>query len=111
MAPPSRLWNPTSTGGLLESAFCGAAVVVGPPAPAVVVAPPAVVVAPAGVVTVDATVVALPLLLLLSLPHAATAINAPAAMTAETHRAVRMLSPFEAAPLRFPAILAARSAP
>ena len=74
MAPPSRLWNPTSTGDLLSSAFCGAPVVaVPPPVPAV---PPEAVVADAAVVAEPAVVAApvpavVPSELLSSLPHAA----------------------------------------
>jgi len=75
---------------LLESAFCGAAVVadaalavvVAPPEAAVVAAPPAVVAAPPAVVAApEAAVVAAVPLPLLSPPHAATSKSADAQAT------------------------------
>src|SRR5207253_9678022 len=83
-------------GGLLVSALAVVAVAVGAAPPVAVVAAPADVEAPAAVVA--ATVVAFPLLLLLSLPQAATAIIAPEATIADNQRDARMTPPSERLP-------------
>src|SRR3954471_3204668 len=103
-APPSRLWNPTRTGGLLGSAFCGAAVVGDPPPPAAVVvdSPAELAWLADAVVAVLAAVVDAALLPLLSPPQAATPMSAPAARTADSNRVVLIPLPLAAAPRRLP---------
>src|SRR5204862_118168 len=68
--PPSRLWNPTSTGGLLGSAFCGAAVVADAP-PAVVPVPPLVALPPPDVAVAPPVVAVAPPVVAVAPPVAA----------------------------------------
>src|SRR6478735_2437116 len=101
MAPPSRLWKPTNTGGLLGSAFTGAAVGTDPPLPAAVVAAPEAVVLP------ELAVVAAPVSdaaavvdeLLSSLPQAAASNIAAAHIAADSLRAFMFL-PLTSRPVR-----------